>query len=457
MHHSSRAQLLIWIACWILAVRTAHALNPSPTVPPGANLPYAPACYTTTTTAVSSDTVLSSIHIKSAADIASVRSQLASEIWGSGRLPTVLASSTVQTTSGNTSSNASGLYTYLSGSNSYMSSEWRLTVNLLTSPFVTSIVYEWIPKIANGRLFIVHDGHSDDAYNSDGTVQTRAIAGSDNGVRLNQVTVNSLLQAGYTVLWLQMPLYGDNLTSSSGVSFPNCHSSSVYTINLSSQCDRHGGMFADSTHYPNPFRYFIEPVVVAINTVIAQRMFSDISMMGASGGGWTTVLAAAVDPRIANSASVAGSLPLFFPGASDSCGISRDAEQNDEPGSLYESISYLDLYILAASGTAPNGVNRRHMQIDNQFDTCCFYGINFLGYVPVLSSYISQNNFGNYSYYLDTTFVGHGYDLGSVKGAAAINPGCVVANTSDCAINNTLGIVLQKPQVTVILDSLLEQ
>ena len=133
--------------------------------------------------------------------------------------------------------------------------------------------------------------------------------------------------------------------------------------------------------------------------------------MGASGGGWSTVVAAAVDPRIGNSVSVAGSLPLFLPSATDTCTFSRDAEQADESGVLYEGISYLDLYILAANGTQPNGAKRQHLQINNQFDTCCFYGINFLGYTEVLTNYIVQNTLGNYRYYLDSAFVGHAYEM----------------------------------------------
>ena len=63
------------------------------------------------------------------------------------------------------------------------------------------------------------------------------------------------------------------------------------------------------------------------------------------------------------------------------------------------------------------------------FDTCCFYGINILGYVPRLSNHIQQKSLGNYRYILDTTFVGHAYHLGYLNGL-------VVSN-------NTLSAVLQ--------------
>ena len=71
----------------------------------------------------------------------------------------------------------------------------------------------------------------------------------------------------------------------------------------------------------------------------------------------------------------------------------------------------MDLYILAANGTESNAAPRHHLQINNQFDTCCFFGINFLGYSKILTRYIRENALGNYSYHLDSDFVGHAYDF----------------------------------------------
>ena len=75
-----------------------------------------------------------------------------------------------------------------------------------------------------------------------------------------------------------------------------------------------------------------------------------MAMMGASGGGWTSLLAAAIDTRIAYSASVAGSLPMYLrTGACGKPGVG-DAEQRNWPGNLYSRITYVDLYIMAANG-----------------------------------------------------------------------------------------------------------
>lgn len=165
-------------------------------------------------------------------------------------------------------------------------------------------------------------------------------------------------------------------------------------------------------------------------------------MMGASGGGWSTVLAAAVDPRIAKSASVAGSLPSFLPSATDSCTFSRDAEQLNGPGVLYGGISYLDLYILAANGIQQSGAKRQHIQINNQFDSCCFFGINYQGYAGVLSNYMIHNSLGSYKYYLDSGFVGHGYHLQGSGGSM---------------VNTTLNIVLHVPGAATVVNDVLPQ
>jgi hypothetical protein len=443
---------LMWVTSWLLILPISLAWSYSPTVPPKSNLPKTTVdagCYTTTTDPVDNPTVAQAIHIHVSTDIPVKRSLLISQIWGSGGFPMqVLAASSIAQTGTTTPANvASGLYALLrTGVN--FGSEQRMTINLFSSPpdtpvvSVNSIVYEWKPKVSNGRLFVIHDGHSDDSYNPDGTVKVNPDGSLARGIynTSNYVTVKSLLSKGFTVLWLQMPLYGDNLTSSTGVTFPtDCPntdgSNNVFTLG---QClQRHKGIFDT---FSNPFKFFVEPVVVALNTVLSQGTFTDVTMMGASGGGWSTVVAAAVDPRIRTSVSVAGSLPLFFPSATDTtCTYSRDAEQMNGPGQLYQGISYLDLYILAGNGIQPSGAQRQHIQINNQFDTCCFYGIDFLGYAGYLTAYMTDNALGNYRYILDSDFVGHGYDL---------DPGGTV--------NHTLNIALHIPEVLQAVDEELQ-
>src|ERR1041385_7687309 len=84
-------------------------------------------------------------------------------------------------------------------------------------------------------------------------------------------------------------------------------------------------------------------------------------MVGLSGGGWTTTLYAAIDPRIRKSFPVAGSIPLYL--YSDH--YQTDAEQSRPE--LYSLAGYPDLYVLGSSG-----IGRKQVQILNHSDSCCF-------------------------------------------------------------------------------------
>lgn len=69
-------------------------------------------------------------------------------------------------------------------------------------------------------------------------------------------------------------------------------------------------------------------------------------MMGLSGGGWTTVLYAALDPRIMRSYPVAGSWPIYLRFASP-----RDWGDYEETiPELYKTVNYLEMYILGSYG-----------------------------------------------------------------------------------------------------------
>ncbi len=52
-------------------------------------------------------------------------------------------------------------------------------------------------------------------------------------------------------------------------------------------------------------------MILAVNYAVGALGYDHIVMLGLSGGGWTTTLAAAVDARIALSMPVAGSVPKF--------------------------------------------------------------------------------------------------------------------------------------------------
>ena len=96
--------------------------------------------------------------------------------------------------------------------------------------------------------------------------------------------------------------------------------------------------------------------------------YSKISMVGRSGGGWVTTLAAAFDQRIQCSVSVFGTLPmkLRLPVDGDDRNDLGDFEQHGLM--LFKKLDYLDLYALASLP------KRQHGLILNETDDCCFSG-----------------------------------------------------------------------------------
>jgi hypothetical protein len=115
------------------------------------------------------------------------------------------------------------------------------------------------------------------------------------------------------------------------------------------------------------WKYFVEPIVDSLNYLVhsapsrGSPIYSSFGMVGLSGGGWTTVVSAAIDARIQVSVQVAGSEPLEFWNGYES-------EEEQTLPDLYRIAAYRDLYILGASGA-----QRRQVQVLNRLDDCCFF------------------------------------------------------------------------------------
>ena len=161
--------------------------------------------------------------------------------------------------------------------------------------------YHFIPARKRNRLVVVHYGH---------TCSVNFNAAGD-GLK---ATIKALLQDGYGVLASLMPF-------SEG------------------QCQyKHGMLFGTTPDGPNrPWRYFLEPLAKSLNFIARQYPgYRDFSMVGLSGGGWTTTIYAAIDPRIRTSFPVAGSIPLYMYSAN----YQTDAEQSRPE--LYSQAGYPD-------------------------------------------------------------------------------------------------------------------
>eukprot|EP00035_Acanthoeca_spectabilis_P007183 m.133454 g.133454 ORF g.133454 m.133454 type:complete len:444 (-) comp13837_c0_seq1:1123-2454(-) len=173
-------------------------------------------------------------------------------------------------------------------------------------------------------------------------------------------TLGWLNELGYDAMEFNMPLRGPN------------NNGSIGTISHS-----YFEPLEQAGHYP--LRFFVEPVFLAIN--FAKSLgYKRIAMVGLSGGGWTTTIASALDPRIGLSIPTAGSLPFFMrtehPG--DPYHDLGDFEQSvDRP--VYSACNYTCMYVLAGLEQ-----ERQQLQILHEQDPCCFRAGRPNGHAEIL-------------------------------------------------------------------------
>lgn len=267
--------------------------------------------------------------LASPADVERRRLELIRLIWGMDALPSRRPDS-VEAGAGDTG---------LAGLPGLARAE-RLRVRMAFG--VDSTIVHLVPERPNGILVLVHGGHDE------------AFALGDLAGRL--------LGRGYGVAAFSMPLYGGNAR-------PAVRAGQLGRIVL----DHHDKLRLVRPASGLAEQYLLEPVPIVLNRLAPH--YRSVAMVGLSGGGWTTTLAAALDPRISKSFPVAGSSPPDIAPAR----VWHDHEQTDPD--LYARISYLDLYLLGAAGRG-----RRQLQILNEYDDCCFAGRGAETYAPAVAA-----------------------------------------------------------------------
>jgi hypothetical protein len=228
-------------------------------------------------------------------------------------------------------------------------------------------VFHALPRPpANGRLAIYHNGHGE---------PPEAILS----------TVGGLLQRGYPVLICAMPYMHWNAAPSAG------------RVPHDDFARRESAGFSALT-------FFLDPVAVALNHAVTAHRPTSVQMIGLSGGGWTTTVYAAIDPRVTRSYPVAGSLPFYLRGAAPNA-VSSTGDWEQRRASLpgfYGIAGYLDLYVMAAAGPG-----RRQLQILNRFDPCCFSGVGHRGYAPAVTQRAALIDDGHWDLLEDATHDRH--------------------------------------------------
>jgi hypothetical protein len=203
---------------------------------------------------------------------------------------------------------------------------------------------------------------------------------------------NHLLQAGYSVMAMQMPMMGWNR------SYNTCTPpglGAVTITNLGSSI-AHDELFAkvEPTLGGATFRFFLEPTIQAINYFKnTNTNAKDVSMIGLSGGSWTTHMAAAVDPRIKLSIPISGSWPLYVRNGNHGLG---DYEQVHFP--LYDEN-------IAADGTGGGGEGRRQIMMNNRDEPNGLFGGTYAdSFKDIVSGVVAnQLQSGRWEHVLDVS------------------------------------------------------
>lgn len=295
------------------------------------------------------------ISIREPQDVENLRSELISILWGKPGLPETLPSSVEKQFT-------DVRYEDIASLN-------RIEKLAISMDFgLESIAYHFIPGNPNNRAVLYHQGHKGDFYNS-------------------KEQISQFLDNGYSVIAFSMPLYGLN-------NRPTIHLPRIGNLKLL----KHEQMKFLTPENGHPIKYFVDPVVTALNYLDSEFECSSVAMVGISGGGWTTTLAAALDTRIGMSFPVAGSYPIYLRSNSE-----RDwGDYEQSAPELYTIVNYLELYVLGAYGT-----DRKQLQIINKYDSCCFAGIKWETYKDVVKTRTRQLGAGEYDLFLDDSHEDH--------------------------------------------------
>jgi hypothetical protein len=244
----------------------------------------------------------------------------------------------------------------------------RLTVNMDWG--VTSTAYHFIPTEANGKLLIYHGGHDGDF-----------IVAKD--------LISFFLEQRFAVIGMSMPLEPPN-------NQPVVELANIGKVQLAFH-DQIKLLKMKSGH---PVQLFLTPIAVVLNHT-QPLGYNSVFMTGVSGGGWTTTLYAALDPRITRSYPAAGTLPLHLrEDRNRTNSAQRPADWGDYEQTipeLHAVANYLDLYVLSSLGE-----QRKQLQIVNKHDPCCLGGEAFRVYETVVNERVRSLGGGSFAVYLDT-------------------------------------------------------
>ena len=212
-------------------------------------------------------------------------------------------------------------------------------VSVISGAFASIEGWRWRSLyLRNGgdRLLIVHAGHGANPFEGD--------------------MIKLALGAGYDVIAMTMPMVDWNRMGrvkvktwdGNGLLLSPVEHSAFQMIDTGDQ------------HY---IGFFISPVLASIDQALVSKQYRSVSMIGLSGGGWTTAISAAADDRIKVAVSIAGTLPFF---ARQQTKDLVDAEQLDS--AFYRRFPWPTLYQMASTPKA----DRQFSLVFNSDDPSAF-------------------------------------------------------------------------------------
>lgn len=250
----------------------------------------------------------------------------------------------------------------------------------------THIVYHIQATANSNKCCLVNGGH-----------------GSESG---HLAIIQDLIANGIDVLYCAMP-----------VTFQNTENNpTVNATGVSGHNDiKTGGL--DNGVY-NPLELFLFDKIEAINYVKMNFNYLDIYMCGCSGGGWTTLMTAAMDSRIRKSIDFRGATPSQFldnpvevdyeqgPYMVDLSYTYADGATSPHLTAMYTSINYYDLMILASSD------GREFHTMHHYNDTCCHKTFVYNTFMPRLQNDARNLGANVFLFMLtDPAYAEHGFNV----------------------------------------------
>ena len=232
---------------------------------------------------------------------------------------------------------------------------------------INSESYLFLSNESNNKLIIYHQGHDGDFY-------------------LGINTIDFFLKNNYNVLAFSMPLHGMN--SQPIVEIPRIGTMKLF---LHQQLQ-----LLDNSEFSS-MKFFVEPIYASLELIEKKYNFEQYNMIGISGGGWTSTIYPVVDDRISKSFSIAGGLPIALRSNFEDKG---DYEQ--VLPEMYRLMNYAEMYVLASIGD-----ERKHIQIFNKYDPCCYAGEKHEMYKDSIKLKIKELGTGYFESYTDSTHKEH--------------------------------------------------